>query len=62
MLQPHVGSLRANGPATALASARTFGAKHSRGLPPGRSGACFSRMLSRMAAACGQRPLPPPSP
>jgi len=42
--QPHGGSLRANGRchrfATALASARTFGAKHSRGLPPNRSAAC----------------------
>jgi len=54
------GSLRANGPAndpantpahtTAndLPSARTFGAKHSRGLPPNRS------CMSRMAAAIGQ--------
>jgi len=42
-------------PVNALASARTFGAKHSRGLPPNRSGACFSRM----AAACGQTALPP---
>jgi len=34
--QPHGGSLRAKGPAKALASARTFGAKHRRGLPPNR--------------------------
>jgi len=38
--QPHGGSLRAKGPCkrptNALASARTFGAKHSRGLPPNR--------------------------
>jgi len=38
--QPHGGSLRANDPAkrgaNGLAGARTFGAKHSRGLPPNR--------------------------
>jgi len=50
--KPHGGSLRAKGhckrPANALASARTFGVKHSRGLPP-------NRYQSRMAAACGQK-------
>jgi len=58
--QPHGGSLRANGrchrSVNAHASARTFGAKRRRGLPPNRSAACFSRM----AAACGQTALPPP--
>ncbi|MFM7040439.1 MAG: hypothetical protein ACKO2L_22255, partial [Planctomycetaceae bacterium] len=44
-------------PANVLASVRTFGAKHSRGLPPNRSAAWFSRMLSRMAAAGGQTAL-----
>jgi len=34
--QPHGGSLRAKSPTTAHASARTFGAKHRRGLPPNR--------------------------
>gem|GEM_PF-2150734 len=38
---------------SALASACTFGAKHSRGLPP-------NRYQSRMAAACGQRALQTP--
>jgi|GEM_PF-6681209 len=55
--QPHGGSLRAKRhckrPANALASARTFGAKHSRGLPP-------DRYQSRMAAACGQTALQTP--
>ncbi|MFM7037954.1 MAG: hypothetical protein ACKO2L_09530, partial [Planctomycetaceae bacterium] len=41
--QPHGGSLRAKGlcqrAPTPLASARTFGAKRSRGLPPSRSAA-----------------------
>ena len=57
--QPHGGSLRANGPCkhsnNALASARTFGAKHRRGLPPSR---WVQPHVSRMAAACGQRALP----
>jgi len=46
LLQPHGGSLRAKTPApvkpTPSPPARTFGAKHSRGLPPNRSSAAIT--------------------
>ncbi|MFM7038875.1 MAG: hypothetical protein ACKO2L_14265, partial [Planctomycetaceae bacterium] len=52
--QPHGGSLRANGlchhRTSALTSARTFGAKQRRGLPPIRSAA--------WRQPAGKRPLP----
>jgi hypothetical protein len=53
LYKPPGGSLRANATvnaAPAALPARTFGAKHSRGLPP-------NRFISRLAAACGQTRL-----
>ncbi|MFM7039523.1 MAG: hypothetical protein ACKO2L_17560, partial [Planctomycetaceae bacterium] len=107
MVQPHGGSLRANGPATApptplparaplvrntaggfrptaqlhgsaawrqpagkepchraanaLASAGTFGVEHSRGLPPNRSAAWFSRMVQPHGGSLRAKSPPPTS-
>ena len=57
--QPHGGSLRAKAPANAPPTPRTFGAKHSRGLPPNGLEVFWNPVNRRVKTREGEAPAEP---